>query len=950
MPTRKRHHRVPVVRLVLLLLFASAALAETYRVEFINAGDRPANLPAHVLWYENMPLVTPKLLTICVGDSVEFVNNWEGQVNVFSYSSAHRFDLGRFRPGESRTTGPFPKAGLVRVYDEIHSNIKALILVVDCDPKDRTRRLSEGMKQLRDMLSEEERERYDQLEGIARERKKGPGQEKPKSEPDAGERSDFPIRSDKTRSLQTVTFETPAGQIIARFTDDTALGDEISGTVIKEPKGQTESERKQNLEQLRGYALEAEGIQSRPRRQVNEKVDLYHWSIPPQLGSLALRLKHEDGRVVGRIVLPPPDPPPVVPCPLRPLPGDYYIPTLGQPRRPVEIYGPFPGDPNAIYASIGGQTATLLAKSPRKAVFESPANVVGPAEIVLRVGDLEARGPFRNLAVKLSTSKPVLRTNEEGVVTGELSGLERLKEEIEAQLDTFGAVTMQGGNSKITVRPSDIQPGGKFTFQRSIRGNQPGGFQVTVIAQNECGQVARKCQRLASELSRVAHQSKGSSPAARAQMQSEFDSLMGAHAQCLNQRGDCGQAFFKPDDAPLPGPCEAMLRGRLLLAQAMLNAAGASRDMPGVGFWQDQIKKIEKQLKECEEKKEQQATTPTGAKENKPEAPGTSPQGTPPTGKPQTQPSPESPQSPQPRPSPSPQSTSTPQASATPIATPRPTESGTTPLLTNKKVTAADLEGQTVHIEGDPRPGVKGIWLIKIKAPSGAIVDVFLRQDDKPNLKLCDWIKVGKAHDGFSNPVIDGYDKVEDPTKKAAGAQPGDTKPEPSPEPPKPTEPTPTTPPVPPRPPDTTEPAEEKCKEGEKKSNRRIISCEVSDAVATELGYGPSSTKIFNIGTTILRVGGAGRGVQLGKLLASAFSSRNARHLYIKLKIKYVDETLVCKDGKWVVESSKEGESETGWVQLFDSQGGGGANWLPGSTGADVEAAINTAKAANGCT
>ncbi|MGQ0761640.1 MAG: hypothetical protein ACT4OT_06435 [Acidobacteriota bacterium] len=282
------------------------------------------------------------------------------------------------------------------------------------------------------------------------------------------------------------------------------------------------------------------------------------------------------------------------------------------------------------------------------------------------------------------------------------------------------------------------------------------------------------------------------------------------------------------------------------------------------------------------------------------------------------------------------------------------TKSGPGPALVMARVDSSMVANQIVHVESN-YGGSADDWVIEIKTQSGQKGFIHVRTEKRPDVKFCDWIKIGNAEDKGGSTWVDSIEKTEDPTKKPEGPKPGDTNPQPSPEPPKPPEPpktpepTPSTTPQPPRPPDTTEPVEEKCKEGEKKSNRRIISCEASDAVATELGYGPTSTRIFGIGTTILKVSGAGRGVQLGKLLASAFSSRNARHLYIKLKIKYVDEVLVCKDGKWVVESSTEGESETGWIQLFDSQGGGGGNWLPGSTGADVEAAIDAAKAANGC-
>lgn len=71
----------------------------------------------------------PRVLAVLVGTTVDFPNQDTLQHNVFSYSPAKRFDLGRFRTGESRPV-TFDQPGLIRLYCEIHSHMKGFILVL----------------------------------------------------------------------------------------------------------------------------------------------------------------------------------------------------------------------------------------------------------------------------------------------------------------------------------------------------------------------------------------------------------------------------------------------------------------------------------------------------------------------------------------------------------------------------------------------------------------------------------------------------------------------------------------------------------------------------------------------------------------------------------------------------------------------------------------------------
>jgi plastocyanin len=72
----------------------------------------------------------PHVLAITKGSAIDFPNDDPIFHNVFSLSSAATFDLRRYPRGQSRAQ-TFPKAGMVKVYCNIHSHMSATILVMD---------------------------------------------------------------------------------------------------------------------------------------------------------------------------------------------------------------------------------------------------------------------------------------------------------------------------------------------------------------------------------------------------------------------------------------------------------------------------------------------------------------------------------------------------------------------------------------------------------------------------------------------------------------------------------------------------------------------------------------------------------------------------------------------------------------------------------------------------
>jgi plastocyanin len=74
----------------------------------------------------------PNVLPILVGTRVEFPNLDDTYHNIFSYSPAKRFDLGRYRSDERPIPSElFDVAGMVTLRCDIHEHMRAIILVLD---------------------------------------------------------------------------------------------------------------------------------------------------------------------------------------------------------------------------------------------------------------------------------------------------------------------------------------------------------------------------------------------------------------------------------------------------------------------------------------------------------------------------------------------------------------------------------------------------------------------------------------------------------------------------------------------------------------------------------------------------------------------------------------------------------------------------------------------------
>ena len=111
---------------------AQAQLAPPSEVENVvvflkDAPARPVP-PRRAAIRQRGETFVPRVIAVPVGSTVDFPNDDPIYHNVFSLSRARTFNLGRFPRGESRAV-KFDKAGIVKVFCDIHSHMAASVVV-----------------------------------------------------------------------------------------------------------------------------------------------------------------------------------------------------------------------------------------------------------------------------------------------------------------------------------------------------------------------------------------------------------------------------------------------------------------------------------------------------------------------------------------------------------------------------------------------------------------------------------------------------------------------------------------------------------------------------------------------------------------------------------------------------------------------------------------------------
>ena len=109
---------------------SSPGSPETVVVFLRTTGTQPESPRRPVSVVQRNRTIIPHVTAVRVGTSIDFPNQDDVFHNLFSLSATERFNLGRYPPGESRSQ-LFDRAGLVRLFCDIHSEMGAVIVVLD---------------------------------------------------------------------------------------------------------------------------------------------------------------------------------------------------------------------------------------------------------------------------------------------------------------------------------------------------------------------------------------------------------------------------------------------------------------------------------------------------------------------------------------------------------------------------------------------------------------------------------------------------------------------------------------------------------------------------------------------------------------------------------------------------------------------------------------------------
>lgn len=278
------------------------------------------------------------------------------------------------------------------------------------------------------------------------------------------------ISSEIPNGLTIVTIPTPWGEIKILLPYDIRGGDTISGTVMTQPAGQSDKEKRRDANELNGCVIEV-GAQRWPVSGGT----IGRLAVPIAPAQLDLILRDGKGKKIDS-------------APLRVMnsapstPINFIIPQIGQTGRPIEIIGPFDGDSANTRVSLGETTPTILAESPRGAVIQVPGTVVGPNDITVSDQSKNTTGDFRALKIDLTAPKTSLLKGESTELHVQVQGLQGITQPIPIQIQnqTPQNINITGGNTQnILINPSQVTSGGTFNWNTTIAGTGSGGFHVT---------------------------------------------------------------------------------------------------------------------------------------------------------------------------------------------------------------------------------------------------------------------------------------------------------------------------------------------------------------------------------------------------------------------------------------------------------------------------------------
>lgn len=195
--------------------------------------------------------------------------------------------------------------------------------------------------------------------------------------------------------VHTLEFNAQGGRVRVFLPDDLSAGDRVSSSFRIYPDGTTAEAKEKNSALLSGLIIETSYFSA----PVSEGSITFE--VPKNAGgsTLVFTLVGKDGKRLGSSRVPVKFPEQGTRRPEKPTPFDYQCPVVGQAGRLIEIKGPFDGDFATTNFKVGGVKPFVLSESPRKLVFESPAEVSGTVDLILNEQEVVVNRPYTCLQV-----------------------------------------------------------------------------------------------------------------------------------------------------------------------------------------------------------------------------------------------------------------------------------------------------------------------------------------------------------------------------------------------------------------------------------------------------------------------------------------------------------------------------------------------------------------------
>lgn len=282
----------------------------------------------------------------------------------------------------------------------------------------------------------------------------------------------------KKNGLTTVIFETPKGKVTVTLPEKTHAGDVISGTVIAEPKGKNEKQKKKNKNILNGYVVELE------KKKDPVKKEKVTWKIPRVLDKAKtdLLLKNEKGMVLRKIALP------VIESPRNgSLSGtlstiDYQIPEYFRGGEPELITGIFDGDLGNTKVILDGEEIEILAESPSEIFVITPEETNGKVLIDLHENELSVKREINVIHLEMEAKRLSLRKGDKTTVSIEVAGIENLDCEIPLSISNLSSdnIELDGGDYQMMfIKPASIRYKKSFRIETGVKAISSGGFSIS---------------------------------------------------------------------------------------------------------------------------------------------------------------------------------------------------------------------------------------------------------------------------------------------------------------------------------------------------------------------------------------------------------------------------------------------------------------------------------------